>query len=272
MGSARGLTLGLDLGLDLNGVGSVHGQLGERLDGEVGTLGAGLDEGSGEGEDGAGTESGIKGLGDGDLAAKDTDGGLMSGFDGENGAGNAQNGGVLEERSGAQVGGDTDVLEDGGGLDHGGGVGEAKLVLAGLDGLDAVLGERGLQERDVLGLGLANLLEVGNLDVVEAEGLEVGVGELGETLTVEGLLEVFQGQGTVRDVSGLARNREIVKLNLQLKDIQVSESGVGIGLLGTLSQSVIPLLTGSQTDTRRNRRSNTHEGEEGDVSNRRRHF
>lgn len=199
VGSARSLTLGLDLGLDLDGVGSVHGELGERLDGEVGALGTGLDEGSGEGEDGAGTESGIKCLGDGDLAAKDTDGRLVSGFDGEDGAGNAQDGGVLEERSGAKVGGDTDVLEDGGSLDHRGSVGEAKLVLAGLDGLDAVLGEGGLQERDVLGLGLANLLEVGNFDVVEAEGLEVGVGELGESLTVEGLLEVFQGQSTVRD-------------------------------------------------------------------------
>lgn len=122
----------------------------------------------------------------------------MARLDGEDGAGGREDGLVGEERRGAEVGGDADVFEDGGRHDHAGGVGEAKLVLAGLDGLDAVLRERGLQQADVLGLGLADLLEVGDLLLVEAEGGKVGVGELGEALAVKGLFEVLEGEGAGR--------------------------------------------------------------------------
>lgn len=176
-----------------------HGQLGKGVDFQVGALGAGLDKGGGEGEDGAGPEGRVKGLRDGDLLGEDADGGLVARLDGEDGAGGAEDGLVGEEGRGAEVGRDADVFEDGGRLDHAGGVGEAKVVLAGLDGLDAALGERGLQQADVLGLGLADLLQVADLLLVEAEGGKVGLGELGEALAVKGLFEIFEGEGAAGD-------------------------------------------------------------------------
>lgn len=179
------------------GAARLHGELGKGFNLEVGALGAGLDEGGGEGEDGAGPEGRVKGLGHGDLLGEDADGGLVAGLDGEDGAGGAEDGLVGEQRCGAEVRRDANVLEHGGRLDHGGGVGEAKLVLARLHGLHAALRERRLQQADVLGLGLANLLQVRNGLLVETERGKVGGRELGEALAVKGLFEVFQGQSAM---------------------------------------------------------------------------
>lgn len=172
-----------------------HDELGKGVNLEVGALGARLDKGSGEGEDGAGAEGRVKGLGHGNLLGEDADGGLVTGLDGEDGAGGAEDGLVREQRRGAEVCREANVFEDGGRLHHAGGVGEAKLVLAGLDGLHAALGEGGLQQADVLGLGLANLLEVVDFLLVEAEGGKIGGGKLGEALLVKGVFEIFEREG-----------------------------------------------------------------------------
>lgn len=172
-----------------------HGERGEGLDGEVGAFGAGFDEGCCEGEDGAGADGRVEGLRDGDLLGEDADGGLVTSLDGEDRARGTQDRSVGEERCRAEIGRDADVFENGGRGDHAGCVGEAKIVRTRLDGLDARLRERGLEETDVGGLGLADLLEVGDGEGVEAEGGKVGVGELGKALAVEGLFEVLKSQG-----------------------------------------------------------------------------
>lgn len=119
----------------------------------------------------------------------------MARLNGGNRRRGAEDGFVAEEGRGAEVGRHADIFEDGSRLHHAGGVGEAKVVLAALDGFHAALREGRLEETDVLGLGLADLLQVGNLLLVEAERGKVGLFELGEAFAVKGLFEVFEGEG-----------------------------------------------------------------------------
>lgn len=201
LGSAVGLEH--DGGADGNSAGlsrGGHRQLGEGLESQVGTLRAGGDEGRGQGEDSTNAEGSIEGLGNGDLLGGGADEGLVASLDGEDRAGGTEDSLVLDEGSGSQVGGDTDVLEDGGGLDHAGGIGEAKVVLAGLNGLSAGLGNRRLQKRDVRQFGSADLLEVVNLLHRETQSHEVLCRELLEALLVESTLEPFQGKSAVKPV------------------------------------------------------------------------
>lgn len=83
-------------------------------------------------------------------------------------------------------------------MDHGRSSREAKVVSATLDGLDAVLCQRGLEKDDVLAFCEANVLEIRDLVIAQTQSLEVGGGKLGEALTVEGLFEILQSQGTAR--------------------------------------------------------------------------
>jgi hypothetical protein len=171
-----------------------HGEGRESFDGEVGSFGARSDEGGGEGEDVTRTEGDVEASGNRGGGTEDTDGGLVTSLDGQDGTSSAEEGRVGKQRSGTEVGGDTDGLKDASGGDHAGGVSEAEVVLARTDGGDAVLGEGGLEEGDMLLLGLADLLEVGDGLGVETEGSEVRVGELLEASAVEGLLEVLESK------------------------------------------------------------------------------
>lgn len=56
------------------------------------------------------------------------------------------------------------------------------------------------QEVDVSGLVAGNGLDVVVNLGVEASVLEVFLGVLGETLTIEGVLEVLQGQSILEDI------------------------------------------------------------------------
>ena len=118
----------------------------------------------------------------------------MAGLDGDDASSSGQDGRVLDERRGAEVGGDTSGLEDAGDVDHGLGGGEAEVVLAGLDGL-AAGGRDGSRELVHVGrLGHADLLETGDLIRRETERLEIAVGELLEGLHVECGLEMLKRQ------------------------------------------------------------------------------
>lgn len=219
------------------GIGEGEGR--EGLDDEVGAVGAGLDEGGGEGEDGADAEGGVEAGGDGLGLGEDADGGLVAGLDGEDRPGSTEQGGVAQQGRGAEIGGHADALQHGGGGQHGGRVGEGgrEVVLAAADGRDAGLREGRLQERDVLGLGAADGLEVGELQGRDAQPEELVVAELGEALLVEGVLEVLESEGT-KDSSVQAPNRRCTrgkgKKNIQLEHIQVTETERNGSLLLTL--------------------------------------
>lgn len=198
LGAGGLVRLELNLGAGNERGGGLAGgerEAGEGREREVAALGARRDEGRGEREDHLGRERRVERRGDGDDGRGGADKGLVARLDREDGGGRREDAGVREELGGAGVGRDADVLEHGGRGHHGRGVGEAKVVLAGLHGLDAGLRERALQENDVRLLGLANLGEVLDLALREAEGLEVADGELLEAQSVELGLEVLEGEG-----------------------------------------------------------------------------
>ena len=68
--------------------------------------------------------------------------------------------------------------------------------MAGLDGLDAGLGDGGLQQRNVGLFAGANAEQIGDLLLGEAEGGKVGRGEFGEALLIECSLEPLEREGT----------------------------------------------------------------------------
>lgn len=116
----------------------------------------------------------------------------------EDGAGRGQVGLGGDVGGGAEVGRDTETLNDRGGRDEGLGGGETKVVGASLDGRGTGGGQAGLEVGDMSLLVVGNVLEL----VVEVGG-EVGGGEvvngpLGEGLLVEGVLEVLKLGKAVR--------------------------------------------------------------------------
>lgn len=174
-----------------------HGERGECLDVEVGAIGTRDDEGCREGEDGTRAQRRIERLRHSDLLGKHANGRLVPRLDSEDRAGGAQDALVRQERRGAEIGRNTNVLEYGGRGNHAGGIGELEVILACLNGLDAALSEGRLQESDVLGLGGADVLEVRDGRRVEAKGGEVRVGKLSKASSVEGFFEVLKSQGAV---------------------------------------------------------------------------
>lgn len=175
------------------GCGGGGSHSGEGSDFKVRSVRAGSDEWRSEGEDSAGAERGIEGVWHRSNLGKGADESLMSRLDGEDAACSREDSGRGNERSSAEVGADAYGLEDGGGGDHLGGGGEAEVVLAGSDGLDALGGDGGEEGGDVGLLGGADLLEGYEVFGCEAEGGEVGIGELGETGAVEFGFEEFEG-------------------------------------------------------------------------------
>jgi hypothetical protein len=178
---------------DDGGRGSSGSHSREGCDFKVRSVRAGSDERRGEGEDSAGAEGSIEGVRHRSDLGKCADESLMSRLDSEDAASSREDSGGCNERSSAEVGADAHGFEDGGGGDHLGGGGEAEVVLAGSDGLDALGGDGGEEGGDVGLLGGADLLEGDEVFGCEAEGGEVGVGELGEAGAVEFGFEEFEG-------------------------------------------------------------------------------
>lgn len=177
------------------------GQCGESLDGK-GRVGcrAGLDEGSCERVDLVEVEGDIERLRRGLESQAVADERAVTGLDGQDAASGGQVCLVGDEGSSTEVGAHTDTLED---LSSGNesGRGEvAEVVCAGVDGSDTSTLESGGQEVNMDLLITTDLLEVSvELRAVEASGSEVLLGELGDTLGVEGCLEVLESQGVVED-------------------------------------------------------------------------
>lgn len=174
-----------------------HRQGGEGGEDQVGTAGARRDEGGGQGEDSLRAERRVEGRRRGGDTRGDADERLVSGLDGENGSGGAEDRRVRNKRRSTKVGRNTNALENGCGSNHAGGISEAEVVLAGLDRLDTSLCDGALEQANVGLLARANALEVGKLNIVQAKSLELVVTELGETLLVERSLEPFQGQSAI---------------------------------------------------------------------------
>lgn len=131
-----------------------HGHGGERLDGEgrVGGRARG-DEGRGERVDLVEGQGGVKGLGEGLLGEVGADVGRVARLDGQDGARGGEVRLGHDVGGGAEVGGDADALEDGGGGEEALDVGVAKVVGAGGGGGDAGgwrdrVSEHGKEQRD----------------------------------------------------------------------------------------------------------------------------
>ena len=101
---------------------------------------------------------------------------------------------------GTQVGADAHALKDRGCLDEVRDVCDAKVVRAGGHWGRAGLGESGGQECNVRGLVRGDFLQVGIEGRVEAAGCEVGLGEVGQSFSVEGVFQVLEGESIVEDV------------------------------------------------------------------------
>lgn len=123
----------------------------------------------------------------------------MTSLNGEDRPSSGQVGSISDELSSAEVGADTDTLKDVGDGEESLDVLEAESVGVRDNSLNTSLGQSAGEERDVGLLVEGDLLEVGVEDVVVSSGGEVSLGELGETLLVEGVLEVLKGQGVVED-------------------------------------------------------------------------
>ena len=106
---------------------------------------------------------------------------------------------ALYELGGTKVCADTDTLEDVGDGQEGWHISQAESVCA----LSDWSGTSGSQtSREEVDVGL--LVELDLLQVVEEAGLEAGLleiclGELGDSLTVEGVLQVLEGQSVLED-------------------------------------------------------------------------
>jgi hypothetical protein len=197
---------------------------GEGRDGKVGSLGAGLDELGSKGEDSTGLESGVESSGDRLSSCGDTDESLVTGLDGNDRSSGGKDVGGVDQGRGAEVGGDTDGLENTGSLDHGIGAGKSsiKVVLAGLNRLGAGSSNGRDEGRDVSGLGLADAHERLDLARSKTQAHEVGHGELGETLLVELGLEVLSSQSA--EIVSCGSNVQYRSKNLQVEDVDIGQT------------------------------------------------
>ena len=178
----------------------VKGQLGEGLDGELGVaLRAAGDELGGQGENLVVGEGSIERLSEGDLLVAGADVRGVTGLDGEDGASGGEVGLARDVGGSAEVGRDTDTLEDRGSGEEGLDAVVAELVLALSDGLSTGLLESRGQEIDVSLLVRANALDVVVESLVEASVLKSLLVVLLETLAVEGVLKVLKSQSIVQD-------------------------------------------------------------------------
>jgi hypothetical protein len=139
-----------------------------------------------ERDDGGGRLGGVEGGGVGGVAVEEADEGVVTGLNGEDGSSGEEVTLGRDGSGGSEVGGRSDTLKDLGESEEARDTGVGEGVVAGLDGGDAGGREGGGEEGDVGGLVRRDGLEEG----VEASvscGSEVGGGELGEGLRVEGV-------------------------------------------------------------------------------------
>lgn len=145
----------------------------------------------------------------------------MSRLGGQDGTGDGQVGLVHDGGSSSEVSGDTDVLEDSGQGGERLGVGVRELVGTRLNsGAAQGSGEEG----DVGGLVLSDLGEPLSDPGRETSGGESGGVELVESLVVEGVLEVFEGQGVVQD-GGVIDSSGLLLLDGRGKDTTGGDQG-----------------------------------------------
>lgn len=124
----------------------------------------------------------------------------MAGFHGQDGASCGQIGCTHNVCRGAQVGADAHAFEDGGSRDEALDVGDTKVVRAGGHWGCAGLGEGAGQKGNVGGLVRGDFLQVGVKGRVKTGRCEGGFVELLETLLIEGVFEMLEGEGIVEDV------------------------------------------------------------------------
>jgi len=217
-----------------DGVTALDGALGAELEDGEGLDGQ-LDVGRGARHDELGRERvdlvdgerGVEGRREWRLAERRAHVRGVTRFDRQHGAGVGQVRLRHDVGGGAEVGADADTLEDGGEHHEGLRVRDAEVVGAFVDGLGAggwkdgqfehikilergeeSTGESASQELDVgllvLGDGLQVVVEGG----VEAGGGELLLGVVGQTLAVELVLEVLQGERIVEDWSFVCQSRQ----------------------------------------------------------------
>lgn len=196
--------------------GVTDGQGREGLEGELGVGSKASDELSGQGEDLVEVLRGIEGGREGLLAEGGADVRGVAGLDGQDGAGSSQVVLVGDGGSGAEVGGNTNALEDTGETNEGVDIshGEGKGGLP-----DGLVSESSGEELDVslftmvsirkdrryLSIRSSHLLilvdphQVGVELLVEAGIAEVGLGEFLNTLHVELALKKLQSKGVVEN-------------------------------------------------------------------------
>lgn len=107
--------------------------------------------------------------------------------------------GALDELGSTQVCTDTNALEDIGNSQERGHISEAEVVCALRNGSGTSGSQTSSEEVDVSLLIELDLLQVVQEGCLESSGLEVGQGELGDGLAVEGVLQVLEGQSILED-------------------------------------------------------------------------
>jgi hypothetical protein len=131
----------------------------------------------------------------------------MPGLDGEDAASGSQVILAHDAGGGAEVGADTDTLEDGGCDDEAVDIGDTECICALSNWVGASSLKTTGQEVDV-GLLIGTDGNDVLADVLAIAGmLEVPLGKLGESFTVEGVLEMFESK---RVVENLAWSRMLV--------------------------------------------------------------
>ena len=125
----------------------------------------------------------------------------MPGLDGQDRAGGCQVAFIHNGRRGTEVGGDANTLKHAGGRDEASSVGDAESIGTFGNGVGACGFEGGGEEGDVGLLVTGDYLDL-LADGRREAGLAEGLGRVvGQTLAVEGVFEVLEGEGIVEDLT-----------------------------------------------------------------------
>ena len=90
----------------------------------------------------------------------------------------------------------TDSFQDAGRIDHGRCIRESKFILTWFHRGLASIGKGAFKKGNVNSLGFTNLFQGVDAILAKAEGFELAIFELVESLLVEGCLQMLQSQGT----------------------------------------------------------------------------
>ena len=125
----------------------------------------------------------------------------MTGLNGQNRASRSQVGSAHDVGCSSQIRTDTDTLKNGGSRNKGRRSKSAEVVCACSNWGRTSSCESGGQERDVGGLVRRNFLQVRVEGCIEASCGKLIRGEVGKTLTVEGVFQVLKSKSIVEDIS-----------------------------------------------------------------------